>query len=1157
MRLLLLLLLATPLLALDSRHLTFTDTEILAHGDFNGDSNIDLVVVQRDTGQYRLGFNFGNGNFLWRNPAPSGISDVTGVATGRFLFINRDQLALTSPTSNRIILIDVFLTTPTIVQPSGLGPETLAAIEFPSLPSNDATYSDIFTTSSANSAPSNRQSHLLRGTSAGHVDAQTDNDLFLRKRPGRTKLLNSQSDRLAFISNEGGEDILRVFDPATFPTAPSLTSLPLGGNALEYTHASFITSLPDRNQYLTWEPGSDTLQVIPTLASGNFGTPTITSLPLGPIDSITPVQTTNATQFLIIANNGATAATYTLDASSNPVLQDQFLAPEGRRFSLPSGSSNNTFLLLTQPPAGGPSNQVEHFTHDGTSWNPSATDTLPTPLADSTLVNIFLFDSEPFVSPTAQLRETSFSPDWTSDFSINGSGLVTVGRRIDNGPTFGIGNPFSINLGTFPNITHGFTNQPRAEFSLTSRSATLGPLPPQITIDPPGGTYTRYLQPSITSTANAFYRISSTSAWTPTTGSLITLPGSTLEPVIVEYYAEDSSSGLKSPIFSATYQFDGYIDSDGDGAPDFVEIANGINDPTFGADTDEDGYDDLSELLAGTDANDPASTPTSRPANASSFNISVTPLSHNTASFGSSNRTSAFNTNLAAYATTGGILAQTDTGTTPAASFTGLPSSPRDGFLLIATDPNFDVLQNGLIVVPEGRELLGLIPIPDTTPEPVEYNPSGSTLNQQAAAWLSQYQTYLNNRPQPTLTESLTLEDTLALLLTERILALELADDDPSFDPDTFTLTPHRDPGLIPPTESQLRALQYQTTPNDSILLPDLFDHIQSSFSSPGPELTQLLALANDIYRLSCDLAFDNPGLYPNPVDTLREFLRNGPKIGEPDAIPLLPGSTTDTSYSENVNFSGAELILANSALRELHTNLPRRNAFTFTVQITSQTYTQPIPIVGREAGTNLIPEALFDRNGNPFRLPAEYELPLGTRLTVTLYDDRTNDLPFVPGSSTSWEVHSAAIHSYPDPPNTDSDGNLLDDAWEAYYLTSSGNGFTDSDNDGYTDLQEQLEETNPLSNSSFPATAAFAATPPPVCIESVGTDQFLLTVTFPTIYAEDIAFTLQNNTNLLFFPPGTQEALPSPTDPNAYTLTIPKPAFNKSFYRFAMSLRE
>jgi hypothetical protein len=73
-----------------------------ASADVDADGDADAVIVDRVTGLVTIGVRQSDGSLLFRQPAPSGIPDVTGVAVGRLLDSTRDTLALTSPAANRV-----------------------------------------------------------------------------------------------------------------------------------------------------------------------------------------------------------------------------------------------------------------------------------------------------------------------------------------------------------------------------------------------------------------------------------------------------------------------------------------------------------------------------------------------------------------------------------------------------------------------------------------------------------------------------------------------------------------------------------------------------------------------------------------------------------------------------------------------------------------------------------------------------------------------------------------------------------------------------------------------------------------------------------------------------------------------------------------------
>ena len=61
-----------------------TGSEILTSGDFNGDGIADILVLDKLTGNARVGYLDPNGVIAWSAPLVSGVENVSGAAEGRF-----------------------------------------------------------------------------------------------------------------------------------------------------------------------------------------------------------------------------------------------------------------------------------------------------------------------------------------------------------------------------------------------------------------------------------------------------------------------------------------------------------------------------------------------------------------------------------------------------------------------------------------------------------------------------------------------------------------------------------------------------------------------------------------------------------------------------------------------------------------------------------------------------------------------------------------------------------------------------------------------------------------------------------------------------------------------------------------------------------------
>lgn len=140
-----------------------TPVEFLVSGDFNGDGQTDLAIVDRGTGRVRFGFRVSSEFFNWADWRASGAKSITGVSVGHLMDAKRDSLALVSADANQISVLDApnpsVTTEPTPITSEVLGPNTVVAVDIGG--AGNTPLQDLYVTSIYNSDPENQIS-LLR-----------------------------------------------------------------------------------------------------------------------------------------------------------------------------------------------------------------------------------------------------------------------------------------------------------------------------------------------------------------------------------------------------------------------------------------------------------------------------------------------------------------------------------------------------------------------------------------------------------------------------------------------------------------------------------------------------------------------------------------------------------------------------------------------------------------------------------------------------------------------------------------------------------------------------------------------------------------------------------------------------------------------------------
>jgi len=421
--------------------------EFFADGDFDRDGRKDLVIVDRETGKFRLGYQLTPGTFSWVDCRPSGIKGIAGFSIGPLIKKDREALAFTSPDANEITLVDVSSPTAsskpvTLPFTAALGPNTVVAVDIGGEGNNELA--DLAVGSIYNS-PEPNLGVLLRNDGAefpklAEVPLQgpavRGNRLALKT--GQPQLIcglvqGDKADTLSAVDLSGGK-------PVVVATA---ADLPAGS---DYAVGRFRGS--PLCELIVYKPGEKSVTVRPVEepAAGTFQFGAGQSFDLGqPVRRVMAMNENGAKSLFVIFGEGEKAALFDFDGTKAPTLV-QNLAATNDLFTGAAGLPGG-FIAFSKPAGGKSSTRYQTFKVSGGTCTPGPFGSLAS-LADND--NIIIPDiharivAKPTISTAAEMKPyTNTIPGTQVTFAmvpvpggecLMGSPDSEAGRKPDEGP---------------------------------------------------------------------------------------------------------------------------------------------------------------------------------------------------------------------------------------------------------------------------------------------------------------------------------------------------------------------------------------------------------------------------------------------------------------------------------------------------------------------------------------------------------------------------------------------------------------------------------------------------------------------------------------------------------------------------------------------------
>jgi len=545
------ILLAGPAPARASAFVYDTGTELLTGADFNGDGVPEILVLDKATGNVRLGYVDTNGIVSWSSPLKSGVENATSLSVGPYLAAGTNCIAVTSPDFNRVNLVSLSDSNtagaPVVIVPTGVGPHTLVSLSSP--PDFSFGSDPALLIASDYNSPSAEllETVQIKSGNPTPLESFPQPGSFERGNTLSLPLLDPADFAAGIIRGTADQFEILQFTNSPGGVAISLSNLPPGS---DYVFGIFDDASWPR--IILYQSGSTNLNLVSLgTKTGSLAFETnITFSTAKPVDQVFYLSSSISGSGLIQYADGVQSVTL---SNGQPVLGPIYQGGQGAAGNVFTGVIplvGGTFALLDGPAGSPGSTHAQIVQFDGANFTKLSSSSLPPASSRTTRANVWLFQTEPFVNRYPGFIASYGIADW-SDSVLSLTPSISVQGETDAGSSVGLGSPSTNSLASTPaGANYALANQYRDAISVFTYASPRPPDAVSITISPSPGIYSGPIQVSFSTLSagdTVFYRTTTNVTWTS-----YALPFQITNSGSVQYYGENSS-GYRSQVLTANY----------------------------------------------------------------------------------------------------------------------------------------------------------------------------------------------------------------------------------------------------------------------------------------------------------------------------------------------------------------------------------------------------------------------------------------------------------------------------------------------------------------------------------------------------------------------------------------------------------------------------